>query len=385
MGGKSLGARWAQVLFAMTGARALCGGIAGANLNVLHALVELAQEKGARLTVFSFLEKESDRPEFLPGWVDFRAFEGSRSRFAAHLLLAARGRPVFCFDHVRLALPLLPLAALGLEKMVIFAHGRESWNRLRMTSRWLFRAATMCLTNSEFTLRKIRSELGAFNGQTCLLGLSPDFALNKEVPDPPPIPVELVAADGEARTLGDRVLLLVGRMDSREAQKGHRTLIRILPELFAEFPTVQLVFPGPGDDRSNLQELAQRKGVASSVFLPGFVSVETLQCLYRKCYAFVMPSTQEGFGLAYLEAMNYGKPCVGCFEQGAEDVIVHGETGFLIRDANDSAEILGVLRALLSDPKSAAALGRAGFERLHECFTSDHVRTRIKGQISRLL
>jgi glycosyltransferase involved in cell wall biosynthesis len=369
----------------MTGARALCGGIAGANLNVLHALVELAQEKGAGLTVFSFLEKGSDRPDFLPPWVEFRAFGGNRFLLSVNLLRAAVGRPLFGFDHVTLAIPILPLAVVRIVRTVVFAHGREAWMHARRTSRWIFRCATLCLTNSHFTLGKMRERISKFRGEACPLGLSPEFPLNKEIAEAPAGTIELNAADGETRILKDRVLLLVGRMDPREAQKGHRALISILPELLSEFPDVQLVFPGPGDDRTNLRELAQRGGVASSVFLPGFASVETLQCLYRKCYAFVMPSTQEGFGLAYLEAMNYGKPCVGCFDQGAADVIVHGETGFLIRDANDSGEILGVVRALLSDPKRAGALGKAGLERLHERFTSDHVRARIKEQISRLL
>ena len=125
-------------------------------------------------------------------------------------------------------------------------------------------------------------------------------------------------------------------MDQREGKKGHRDLINVLPALLGEFPEVQVVLPGPGDDRNNLQALAQRKGVAPSVFLPGFVSTETLRSLYRDCYAFVLPSQQEGFGLAYLEAMNYAKPCVGCYDQGAEDVIVHGESGFLVHDPHNA-------------------------------------------------
>lgn len=374
--------RKADFVFAMTGARGLTGGIAVANLNILHALIELAGERGGGLTVLSFLEGPHDRPEFLPRWVGFEVFGANRWRFGARLLRAAVGRPAFCFDHVRLAVPLLPLAAAGVVRTVIFCHGSESWKCLVRGSRWVFRYATLCLTNSEFTLAKMRERMRGFNGAACQLGLSPEFALNKEIPEAAPETLALVAADGATRVLKDRVLLLVGRMDSREAQKGHRALIGILPELLAEFPDVQLVFPGPGDDRANLQELARRKGVAGSVLLPGFVPVEMLQRLYQRCYAFVMPSTQEGFGLAYLEAMNYGKPCVGCFDQGAEDVIVHGKTGFLVRDASDTREILEVVRVLLRDPNLARELGRVGFERLHHQFTSEHARARIKEQLA---
>ena len=374
-----------HVLFAMTGACGVTGGIATANLNILRALVELVHDKGIELTIFSFLEKNTDRPGFLPDKVRFNAFQGNKFALSASLVRFAIRKPVCCFDHVTLALPVLPFAAVGAIKTIIFAHGSESWKRLRKTSQWSFRCASLCLTNSHFTLRNMRKRFSRLNGVSCPLGLSPEFPLHAEITDGHVNEIELEAVDGNTYPLGKRVLLLVARMDHSEGQKGHRALINVMPELLSEFPDVQLVFPGPGDDRKNLQELAKRTGVASSVFQPGFVSVETLQSLYRHCYAFVMPSKQEGFGLAYLEAMNYAKPCVGCFEQGAEDIIVHGETGFLVQDPNDTQALLGVLRNLLGDLELARRLGRNGFERLHKGFTARHYQARIKEQIARVL
>ena len=374
----------------MTGASRLYGGIATANLNILHALVELAEQSVAELTVFSFSEEESDRPDFLPAWVKFKPFRGNKLSYSLHLLRAAVEKPIFCFDHVSLALPLLPFASTGAIKTVIFAHGSESWSRLRKSSMWSYKFASLCLTNSHFTLKKMRERISMFNGQACLLGLPPDFVLNSEIPGKSNGAITLEAADGVVRPLGKRFLLLTGRMyvpgpNTKEGQKGHRCLINVLPDLLNEFPEVQLVFPGPGDDRQNLIDLARRTSVASAVFFPGFVSLDTLTLLYRNSYAFVMPSQQEGFGLAYLEAMNYAKPCVGCYDQGAEEIIVHGETGFLVRDPNDPHELAGILRVLLRDPGLARKLGEKGWERLHRYFTSRHHQERVKDQIARLL
>ncbi|HKZ39768.1 MAG TPA: glycosyltransferase family 4 protein, partial [Candidatus Hodarchaeales archaeon] len=292
---------------------------------------------------------------------------------------------VFCFDHVRLALPLLPLMRGGLIKTVIFAHGSESWKRLRAGNRAAFRSASLCITNSHFTLKKMREKISKFQGVACPLGLSPEFPLNIEIPQKHFSHMELTAADGRTRTLSNRIILLVARMDQKEGQKGHRALINIMPKLLEEFPEAQLVFPGPGDDTRNLQKLAESIGIAPSVFLPGFVSAEVLGCLYRRCYMFAMPSKQEGFGLAYLEAMNYAKPCIGCFNQGAEDVIIDGETGFLIHDPNDPAELLRVIRTLLQEPERARTFGIAGFNRLHEHFTSSQYQNRVKEQIAKFL
>src|SRR5947208_3394618 len=115
-----------DLLFAMTGAQGLFGGIASSNRNVLRALAELAEERGGGLTVYSLLENEKDRSDFVPPWVEFRAFHGNKRHFALNLLKAANPGSILCFDHVTLSLPVLPLAATGLAKTIIFAHGSES-------------------------------------------------------------------------------------------------------------------------------------------------------------------------------------------------------------------------------------------------------------------
>jgi glycosyltransferase involved in cell wall biosynthesis len=290
-----------------------------------------------------------------------------------------------CVDHVTLALPVLPLAAAGMVQTILFAHGSEAWKRLRRTSRWSLQCAALCVANSHFTLRKMRQHLTGFRGIACPLGLPPTWALNRTIPAASQAPLTGVAADGQVRVLGNRCLLLVARLDRREGAKGHRALLAILPELHRDFPEVQLIFPGPGDDRQPLQALARQYGVASAVFLPGFVTPEDLQGLYAHCYAFVMPSTQEGFGLAYLEAMNYARPCVGCMDQGAEEIIVPGETGLLVRNPNNRHELLGVLRQLLGSPELAQCLGRNGFLRLHGGFTAHHYQERLQAQLAGVL
>ncbi|MBI1883156.1 MAG: glycosyltransferase family 4 protein [Chlamydiae bacterium] len=374
-----------DVILAMTGARGICGGIATANLNILQALTRLLERVGGKLEVFSFVEEGKDRPDFLPSWVGFRAFQGVKINYALALLQSTMKRRIFCFDHVKMAFPLLPLSVTRRVKTVIFAHGSESWKRMHWASRWLFQSASLCLTNSYFTLGKMQERISEFRGKACLMGLSPAFQLNSEVPEPDGHGVELEAVDGRRRRIGKRSLLLTARMDRGEGKKGHRELVNILPHLLVDFPDVQLVFPGPGNDRFGLQELARSEGVAGSVFIPGWVSQEILSCLYNHCYVFVMPSQQEGFGLAYLEAMNFGKPCVGCFDQGAEDIIVHGETGFLVRDPSNAHELLEVLRVLLSDHPLARRLGMNGFKRLHQYFTAEHYQERIQSEILEVL
>lgn len=369
----------------MTGAYGIYGGIAAANRNVLLALKELAREHGAELVVLSLLETAAARPPFLPAPVRFEACAGSKRRFSLRLLRHSGRGTVICADHVRLAIPLLPLAAIGWQRTVIFTHGSEAWKRVRRGSRWALRSASLCVANSHFTLDKMRAVIPGVRGVACPLGLSPEFDLNASPPEAPVGRAEMEAADGTRHPLGDRMLLTVARMHPGEREKGHYALLDVLPRLLAVHPGVQLVFAGPGDDRETVAARARALGVGGRVFLPGYVPVDALQELYRRCYAFVMPSRQEGFGLVYLEAMNAAKPCVGCVDQGAQDIIVEDETGLLVRDPGDGESLFGVGARLLADPVRAAAWGRNGFARLHRCFTAAHHQARVKTAIGALI
>jgi phosphatidyl-myo-inositol dimannoside synthase len=373
-----------ELIFVMTGACATPGGIAAENRHTLRVLAQLSLKHSVRLTVLSFLERDIDRAPFLPATVMFRGFTGSKLRLAVAMWRQVLARPLFVFDHVTLAKPLLPLIVMHGLRPVIFAHGSESWKRIRRVNHWLFANAMLVLTNSQFTLRKMRERIPRFNGVACPLGLAPEFELNSEPPDSPTERLSFASANGEMRFLGERVCLLVGRMHPREREKGHYELLQVWPEIVREFGNAQLVFAGPGDDRTNIAGAAREHGVGDSVFVVGEVAPEMLRSLYASCYAFTMPSKQEGFGLVYLEAMNAAKPCLGCRDDGAEDIIVDGETGLLVRNPKDAGEVTAALRRLLGNPEEARAMGRRGFERLHEEFTGARLQERLREQLVKI-
>src|SRR5687767_7562826 len=96
----------------ITGAAATTGGIATQNLNNLRALFVLSKARGRRLEVLSLHESDADRPAFLPDWVAFRGFKGNKRSLACCLAVKGlvRGSKLMFFDHVALALPVLPYA-----------------------------------------------------------------------------------------------------------------------------------------------------------------------------------------------------------------------------------------------------------------------------------
>ena len=372
-------------MFAMTGATGTAGGISTSNLNVLHALNALSYQSRRRLVVLSLHEYDHDRPDFLDGEATFIGFRGSKWRYAIRLMMLFRRNGFYVFDHVRLGLPLVPMALLGFRDFVILAHGSESWKRVRGTSKWLFRRARMCLTNSHYTLIKMRETFSGFEGKSCVLGLPPlpDTVTTESMGSGAAATLE--AVDGQARALGDRVILLVARMDRDEREKGHYELLAVWPSVLRDCPDAQLVFAGPGNDRDTLKATAEHLQVPSTVFIPGYLTAEILRRLYLRCHAFVMPSRQEGFGLVYLEAMNCGKPCVGCRNGGSEEIIDDGVSGLLIDNPFENEELLRVVQRLLGDKELATRMGQAGLRRFRERFTATHAQQRLRRFLAPML
>jgi phosphatidylinositol alpha-1,6-mannosyltransferase len=173
---------------------------------------------------------------------------------------------------------------------------------------------------------------------------------------------------GELRTAwrldGKRVLLTVGRLDPRERYKGHDLVIAAIPDLVARGHDIAYAVIGEGGDRSRLAGIAGRLGVADRVHFVGFAAPETLVAAYRMADLFVMPSTGEGFGIAFLEAMASGTPALGLAVGGASDPLSDGELGTALgRDDDLAAAIDRLLTGPRSCPFALAERVRARFGR----------------------
>jgi glycosyltransferase involved in cell wall biosynthesis len=105
-----------------------------------------------------------------------------------------------------------------------------------------------------------------------------------------------------------------------------------------------------------------------------------LTALYRDCAFFIMPSSDEGFGLVFLEAMRAGKACIGASGAAAE-LIEDGVTGFVV-DLDDPEQVLKTVIRLFQDPELAARLGRAGAERWALDFTEEAFARRLRALLA---
>jgi glycosyltransferase involved in cell wall biosynthesis len=168
--------------------------------------------------------------------------------------------------------------------------------------------------------------------------------------------------------------LFVGKQWER---KGGPAVLAAFARLRAERPDVELVIAGPTDLSVD----------APGVELLGRVSREgpdgqgRMEAVYAGATAFVMPSLYEPLGVAVIEAMAAGLPCIGSTGGALPELIDEGETGFLVPPGDEEA-LLDRMRRLADDPELCRRLGDAGAARYRERFTWDAVAERMVEAIS---
>jgi phosphatidylinositol alpha-1,6-mannosyltransferase len=264
----------------------------------------------------------------------------------------------------------------------VFVHGIEVWApELGPGRKEVLQDAALRIANSTFTARRVEHTHGDIGPVVaCPLGLLPDapHVARRETADTTATTPDAGSRDIDAiiAAISPNSALIVGRMDDAERYKGHDVLIEAWPHVLDRVPDAQLIVAGKGSDVARLQARAREFGVEKSVIFTGFVSDAALRRLRRAVSLFTMPSTGEGFGLVYLEAMRDRLPCIASTIDAAGDVVVNGETGFLV-DPTDPGEVASAIVPLFEDPALRAAMGEAGFRRYEAQFTYERFRKRF--------
>ena len=116
---------------------------------------------------------------------------------------------------------------------------------------------------------------------------------------------------------------------------------------------VRLTLAGEGPERPALERLVARLGLADVVRLPGWRTRTELRTLYHGADAFVLPTRDEAFGIAALEARAAGLPVIAWRGSGVADFVHDGAHGHL---CTSDGEMTERLVALAGDPGRLAAL-----------------------------
>jgi len=342
---------FANVLALVTDAYGGRGGIAQYNRDFLGSIAGMNI-----LSSITVLPRHAPDPPQPPrGIRQLRAHAG-RIGYSVAALQAALVQPVdlvFC-GHLFMA----PLAALIARMkgamLVVQTHGIEAWSRPSKLQRAAVEQADLVLSVSRHTRAAVLS----------WATVAPERVL--VVPNT--VREIFTPGDGSARRAamglaGKRVLLTVGRLEPREQYKGQDRVIAAIPGLVAKGYDIHYLIVGEGDDRARLEGLARDARVSDRVHFLGGVELHSLVELFRMADLFVMPSTGEGFGVTFLEAMASGTRALGLDVAGARDALCEGQLGSPVSERELPSAIARLLDEPKRDPSTLAATVRARFGR----------------------
>ncbi len=159
-------------------------------------------------------------------------------------------------------------------------------------------------------------------------------------------------------------------------QKGLSPLLAAAHKIDPRFQLVIVASsPDTPDIAAEVEVLAERvrSERGNLVWIGRFIPLEDLISLYSGATVFVCPSIYEPFGLVNLEAMACETAVVGSRVGGIPEIVVEGETGYLVDYDPDDIEafttaLAGRVQEVLSDPALAARMGKAGRQRVLQHF-----------------
>ena len=199
------------------------------------------------------------------------------------------------------------------------------------------------IANSHFT-KDLAINLGVEEHR--ILVINPGVDPVKEIPSK-----DLKKADEIFKGKKQR-LITVSRYDKR---KNHEKVIMAIRNLKEVYPNIVYICIGYGDEEENLKKLVIELKLEDQVKFLKDIPSDFKNALISKSNVFIMPSiiykkSVEGFGIAYVEAAQYGIPSIGGKDGGASDAIIHEKTG-LICDGNNLDDIYSSIDQIFKENK----------------------------------
>jgi teichuronic acid biosynthesis glycosyltransferase TuaC len=312
-------------------------------------------------------------------WLRYPQFPGTIGLSSAGRFLYAsvlgeisrlhRRRPIDVI-HAHGALPCGHAASLVSRKLqipfVVTVHGLDAFNTCFLSgapAEWRRRASIAVYQKASNVIcvsRKVQQILqrgmpAAIRSTVIYNGTDTELFSAQPATDPA---TSATAPSSEIPNPARQGILIVGNLIP---SKGHELVLRAIHRIADSFPQLQCRIIGEGPDGQRLEALAIELGIRQRVVLSGRQSRAAVADAMRRCSIFVLPSSNEGLGCVYLEAMACGKPVIACRGQGIEEIIEHRKNGWLIFPDNLD-ELQQAISTLLRSPEQAESIGLAAHQ-----------------------
>jgi glycosyltransferase involved in cell wall biosynthesis len=171
--------------------------------------------------------------------------------------------------------------------------------------------------------------------------------------------------------------VVVGKVARLFHLKGHEFLIEAAAQLVQRHPQLQFLFVGDGILADQLQQQVNRAALGGHVRMLGLVGPERIPGLMAAMDILAHTSLREGLARVLPQALITGRPVVSFDIDGAREVVIPGETGFLV-PPKDVAGIVAALEALTCDAGLRQRLGAEGRRRFADQFRHETMTRRLR-------
>lgn len=372
--------------------------IGGAQENTLFSCQDLAQEHGDTVMLISgpssgpegALLGETGGGEFqlslvpslcraIHPWKDWRSYRAIKKQLRSF-------QPDVVHTHSAKGGMLGRLAAwsLGVPVIVHTVHGAPFHPYQSTLARSFFRR---CEKYAARRCHKLISVADAMTDQLVQAGVAPreKFCTIKSGMD-----VDCFTAAGTRRDQSRQSLgfqpedIVIGKIARLFHLKGHDDLVRAAASVVRNQPRARFLLVGDGILRNSLEQQIEQSGLEKYFTFTGLVPPGEIPSLIGAMDMLVHTSLREGLARALPQALIAGKPVVSYDVDGAREVVIPGETGFLI-PPRDIDSLATALSNLSTDPSLREKLGEEGKRRFTEPFRHQNMTRRIREVYCQLL
>lgn len=289
--------------------------------------------------------------EYFPTEI-FKGYNAAKAGFILAAVNEGRKSKTVIISHINLLVAGWLIKKLSPKtKVIIFGHGIEIWDSLSPFKRKMLAACDKIVSVSNFTSGRVIEKQGMPPEKCTVLNNCIDPYLH--LPGEKKKDQKLMARYGFKPT--DKILLTLTRLSENDRYKGYDYVMKSMVKLIADDPNIKYLLAGKYDaeEKKYIDRMVHASGLSEHVVLTGFVPDDELPGHFSLADIYVMPSTSEGFGIVFVEAMYYGIPAIAGNADGSSDALLNGHLGLLIK-ADSPEEIGEAIEKMLQSPEQYA-------------------------------
>jgi phosphatidyl-myo-inositol dimannoside synthase len=305
----------------------------------------------------------------------FRGFQEQKIKFVLAALWEARKHETIIIGHINLSILIVLLRFLYPKKqLILMAHGIEVWEQQKRLKAKALQQISSIWAVSNFTKQQLCAANHIAHDKVVVFPNTIDPYLDADIESP--INWDLLAP--YQLFPHQTIILTLTRLQHEEQYKGYDKIIAALPSLLSQYPNLKYVIAGKYDaeEKQRVLDLIAYYQVGYHVELLGYVADEVVQHLYKSATVFAMPSSGEGFGIVFLEAMAMGLPVIAGNADGSTDALDQGRIGLLV-DPHAVDAIAAALHSQLEKGKGSIIDQQALQTKVYAQFGFDAFKQRL--------